>query len=381
MIQFVALIFSCLIVTTSVFAQTVPCERQQCVAVVDAGSTGSRLHIYAYDLDKTQTPIRIKEMWNKKINPGFATIEANSATIDSYLIILLADAPVKKIPIYFYATAGMRLLPQMKQKKYYDVLNTWFRNHNEWQLKDAKTITGNEEGLYDWLSVNYHLGNLNSQTKGAIGVMDMGGASVQIIFPIAQTQGINDKSQIKVNLYGQTHNLYVHSFLGLGQTEVSHQFLNSASCFTNNYPLPDGAKGQGNALSCKQQVSSLMNQVHGVNQLIQPLLAANPVDSWYTIGGISNLADSAFFNFKQNQLTSQDLLLQADSQICQQQWDDINNQYPDDDYVYKYCLSSAYYYALMVDGYGIYPEQTVNYLPPQQNIDWTTGVVLYQKIV
>lgn len=379
MIQFVALVFSCLLVKSTVFAQTAPCERQQCIAVVDAGSTGSRLHIYAYDLDNSQTPIRIKEMWNKKISPGFATIDANSTTIDSYLSILLADSPVKKIPLYFYATAGMRLLPQMKQNKYYDELNTWFRNHQEWQLKDAKTITGNEEGLYDWLSVNYHLGNLNSLTKGTIGVMDMGGASVQIIFPITKTQGMDDKSQIKVTLYGQSYNLYVHSFLGLGQTEVSHQFLNSASCFTNNYPLPDGAKGQGNVLSCEQQVSSLMNQVHGVNHLIQPLLAANPVDSWYTIGGIANLADSAFFNFKQNQLTSQDLLLQADSQICQQQWEDIDNQYPNDDYVYKYCLSSAYYYALMVDGYGIYPKQTVNYLPPQQNIDWTTGVVLYQK--
>ena len=120
-----------------------------------------------------------------------------------------------------------------------------------------------------------------------------------------------------------------------------------------------------------------MNQVHGVSKLIQPLLASNPVDSWYSIGGISNLADSSFFHFEHSQLTNQSLIQQADSQICSQPWDDINQQYPDDDYVYQYCLFSAYYYALMVDGYGIYPEQIVNYLPPQQNIDWTTGVVLY----
>ncbi|RUR08499.1 multidrug DMT transporter permease [Legionella sp. km772] len=379
MIRFFAVIFTGLVFTTTVFAQSSPCEKQQCIAIVDAGSTGSRLHIYAYDLDVTKTPIHIKELWNKKITPGFARIEANTNTIDSYLTILLADSPIKKIPIYFYATAGMRLLPQMKQKKYYDELSSWFKKHSEWQLVEAKTITGNEEGLYDWLSVNYHLGNFESPTNKSIGVMDMGGASVQIVFPIAETPTINDKSQIQVNLYGRHYNLYVHSFLGLGQTEMSHQFLNSASCFVNNYPLPDGAEGQGNALSCEQEVSSLMNQVHGVNQLIQPLLAANPVDSWYSIGGISNLADSQFFNFQHSQLTNQDLLEQADSQICHQQWEDINNQYPDDDYVYQYCLFSAYYYALMVDGYGLYPEQTINYLPPQQNIDWTTGVVLHQQ--
>ncbi len=377
MIRFWSVVFGFLIITSNVFAQDNLCEQQDCIAVVDAGSTGSRLHVYTYEMDESNSPIHIKELWNKKIKPGFASIEANSNTIDSYLTILLADAPTKKIPIYFYATAGMRLLPQSKQKKYYDELKNWFIQHPEWQLKEAKTITGNEEGLYDWLSVNYHLGTFNAPNNQSIGVMDMGGASVQIVFPIAETPGINDKSQIKIELYGQQYNLYVHSFLGLGQTEMSHQFLNSASCFANNYPLPDGAEGLGNALSCEQEVSVLMNQVHGVNQLIQPLLAANPVDSWYSIGGIANLADSQLFHFEHAQLTNQDLIQQADSQICHQQWDDLNNQFPNDDYLYQYCLFSAYYYALMVDGYGLYPEQSVNYLPPQQNIDWTTGVVLY----
>lgn len=373
MVRFLALTLSFLVATTNAFAQDNSCQEHQCIAVVDAGSTGSRLHIYSYDTDETNTPIHIKELWNKKTKPGFATIEANA--IDAYLTVLMSDAPIKQVPVYFYATAGMRLLPQAKQKNYYDALNKWFAQHTEWQLKDAKTITGNEEGLYDWLSVNYHLGTLAFANK-SIGVMDMGGASVQIVFPIAETPTIDNKSQIKVDVYGQHYNLYVHSFLGLGQTEMSHQFLNSASCFANNYPLPDGDEGQGNALSCEQEVSSLMNNVHGVKQLIQPLLATNPVEAWYSIGGIANLADSTLFDFN-GQLTNQDLIQQADTQICHQQWDILANQFPNDDYVYEYCLFSAYYYALMVDGYGLYPEQTVHYMPPEKNIDWTTGVVLH----
>jgi hypothetical protein len=157
---------------------------------------------------------------------------------------------------------------------------------------------------------------------------------------------------------------------------MSHQFLNSASCFSNNYPLPDGDEGLGNALSCEQEVAGLLNKVHGVRQLIQPLLSSNSVDTWYSMGGIANLADSSFFHFKNAQFTNKTLIEQADSEICHQPWDLVNNQYPNDDYVYKYCLISAYYYALMVEGYGLLPEQTVNYLPPQENIDWTTGVVL-----
>jgi hypothetical protein len=371
----------CFIATAfPVYAESTQCQDQQCIAVIDAGSTGSRVHIYAYDLDETKSPIHIHELWNKKIKPGFATIEPNADTIDAYLTTLLASAPEQHIPVYFYATAGMRLLSTSKQKKYYTELQNWFSKQDRWELKDAKTITGNEEALFDWLSVNYHLGNFESVQNQSVGVMDMGGASVQIVFPLKDNTTTNDKSHIQIDLYGQHFTLFVHSFLGLGQTEMSHQFLNSASCFPNNYPLPDGELGQGNALACEQEVSSLMNNVHNINHLIHPLLTTNPVDAWYTLGGISNLADDSLFHFTNAQLTNQSLLQQGDSQVCKQQWDNLNDQFPNDDYVYQYCLFSAYYYALMVDGYGLYPEQIINYIPPEQNMDWTTGVVLHHSI-
>ncbi|MCA0403440.1 MAG: hypothetical protein LCH30_06515 [Proteobacteria bacterium] len=51
-------------------------------------------------------------------------------------------------------------------------------------------------------------------------------------------------------------------------------------------------------------------------------------------------------------------------------------QYPTDDYLYGYCLFSAYYYALMVDGYGIEPQKAISYMQPTQSSDWTIGVVL-----
>lgn len=376
MYRFLVLI-ACFIIVTTVHAEIIPCKEHQCIAIVDAGSTGSRIHIYSYETDNTHSPINISEVWSKKIKPGFANIEPNQNTIDAYLTTLLAGAPTQNIPLYFYATAGMRLLPPTKQKMYYQELQHWFTQQDQWQLVDSKTITGNEEALFGWLAVNYHLGTLRSVQKQSIGVMDMGGASVQIVFPVQKNQGRNSKSQVEIDLYGQHINLSVHSFLGLGQTEMSHQFLNSEPCFANEFPLPDGEMGQGNAQSCEQEVSSLMNSVHGVNTAIQPLLASNPVDIWYSMGGISDMADSKVFQFENNQLTNQQLLEQADNNVCHQQWDNLNAQYPNDDYIYKYCLFSAYYYALMVDGYGFYPEQTIHYLPPKQDIDWTMGVVLH----
>jgi hypothetical protein len=377
MYRFLIVLCSFLICTSNLYAETPSCADHQCIIVIDAGSTGSRAHLYAYDLDETQTPININEVWNKKIKPGFATLEPNYTTIEAYLSTLLSGAPTQNLPVYFYATAGMRLLPAVKQKMYYNQLQQWFSQQSQWKLIESKTITGNEEALFDWLSVNYHLGTLNSDQKESIGVMDMGGASVQVVFPIKNNEKLNKSSQVELDLYGKHINLYVHSFLGLGQTEMSHQFLNSAPCFSNNFPLPDGDSGQGNASTCEQEVSSLMNGVHGVNKTIQPVLSQNPVDSWYAIGGISNLADNKLFHFDHSKLTNESLLQQGDSQVCHQQWDDLNAQFPNDDYVYQYCLFPAYYYALMVDGYGLNPDQTVNYMAPNLNLDWTKGVVLH----
>lgn len=357
-------------------ANTSPCSEHQCIAVIDAGSTGSRLHLFSYDTDGTGSPVDIKDIWSKKIKPGFATIEPDSKTVDTYLTTLFSGFPAQNIPVYFYATAGMRLIPSSKQKNYYHQVRQWFAQHTQWHLIEARTITGNEEASYDWLSVNYHLGTLQSSDKSLVGVMDMGGASVQIVFPIQSQDQSNPRSPMELDLYGRHIQLFTHSFLGLGQNEMSHQFLNSAACFSKNYPLPDGETGDGNAVACEQEVSSLLNKVHGVNQVVQPGLTANPVETWYVIGALSNLAENHILHFNNHQLTSASLLEQADTELCHQLWDTLYAQFPNDEYLFQYCLSSAYFYALMVEGYGLHPDQMINYIDPAISLDWTLGVVL-----
>jgi hypothetical protein len=360
------------------YAAPSPCTKHRCIAVVDAGSTASRVHIFTYDVDKTNTAINITELWLKKLKPAFAAIETNQSAVDNYLTSLFSGAPIQeRIPVYFYATAGMRLVPQVKQKAYYEQLRNWFNKQVSWQLISAKTIPGNEEALYDWLSVNYHLGTLNSNSP--IGVLDIGGASTQIAFPLKKnsSQPMDQNSEINLSLYGQSIRLFVHSFLGLGQNEMQHQLLDSASCFTNNYPLPNGKTGTGNAPECSEEISSLINEVHKVNQVIQPLISENSIPSWYALGGIANLAESKPFQFPNNQLTTQDFLQQANNLACQQHWEELTRQFPNNEYLDAYCLLPSFYYALMVQGYGFSPNQTVNFLPSERNLDWTTGVVLH----
>ncbi|VEH35113.1 ectonucleoside triphosphate diphosphohydrolase [Legionella sainthelensi] len=57
---------SFLFAVIDVYAEPASCTEHQCIAVVDAGSTGSRAHIFAYNLDETNTPSQIHEIWSKK---------------------------------------------------------------------------------------------------------------------------------------------------------------------------------------------------------------------------------------------------------------------------------------------------------------------------
>lgn len=369
-------LFSVITVHAGNVSQT--CQERHCVAIVDAGSTGSRLHIYAYDLDEKKAPIQIEQLWSKKIKPGLATIEPKQENIEAYVDELFAQAPEQNLPVYFYATGGMRLVSKPKQALYYQLIQQWFTMHPQWTLIDAKTITGQFEGALGWLAVNYNLGSLQDTDKPLVSVMDMGGASVQIALPVLHSNEISERDLMQMNIYGRHIELFVHSFLGLGQTEVSHQYFNSAPCFSNDYPLPNETRGQGDAITCQRDISYLINQVHQVNSLIAPVIAANPVSSWYAMSGLSTLVKNKLFNFSDNQFTNQALLQQADSELCQPSWNTLSNLYPDNDYTYINCLTSSYYYGLMVNGYGISPEQDIHYLPGDDEPDWTVGAVLYQ---
>lgn len=358
-------------ISFSSYAQNLDCQTRHCVAVVDAGSTGSRLHVYDYDLSATNTPININERWVKKLTPGFATLDTNPSVINKYLDSLFTDFPDRSMPVYFYATGGMRMIAPSRQKVLYTYLQDWF-TQAQLHLAKAKTITGDEEGLYDWLSVNYQTGALQDSNKPTAGVMDIGGASVQIAFATQQVSALDNQA---VDLYGHHWLVYTHSFLGLGQTEMSHQFLDNPACFPVGYPMPDGGLGTGDGAHCEEQVANFINQVHDVNTTVKPILMSNLEDNWYILGGASDVAKSKPFNAS-GQFDSATLFDQAQQSICSQSWVSLTTQYPGNDYLYGYCLFPAYYYALLVDGYGINNKMAIHLMDSKQTADWTLGVVL-----
>lgn len=358
------------------YAATPNCQTHQCIAVVDAGSTGSRLHVFSFDYDDTKTPINIEDFSLNKTSPGFATLDANQETVNQYLKKLFSTSEVNNIPVYFYATAGMRLLAPAKQKQLYSLLTNWFNNQSTWQLTSAKTITGKDEAIYDWFAVNYLSGRLNDIEKLHLaGVIDVGGASTQITFPITNSMNASPADLEEIDFRGHHIQLFAHSFLGLGTTELINQLLDESSCFTNGYPLPS-AVGQTNAAACNLVLVNLVNKVHHVSLTVRSTLKSNLVTDWYSLGAAGYLPQTKPLEFANNEFTLGDLKEQGQSRICSENWDDLSKQYSEP-YLYQACLTSMYYPVLFSQGYGIDLNQTFHFFPEKQMPDWTLGVVLH----
>ncbi len=371
-------LFAILIVLSSSFtahsASQTDCTKHHCIAVVNAGSTGSRVYIYSYDLDSTHTPINITEVWNNSIKPGLANMMHEPSTVPSYLNKLFEQAPTYKLRVYFYATAGMRLVSKTDSNSVYNLIKKWFTQKKNLNLVDIRTISGEEEGFFDWLSVNYQLKRLNQDNQPLVAVIDIGGASTQIALPIHG----NKKSIKKLphlysfSLYGKTLKIVSYSFLGLGENELLDGFKSYFPCYTQGYPLSAESKGTGNMLQCVQSISKKMNAQFSLNQ-IKTIVSHYPPKEWYLIGGITDMLKENNLSIN-DKFTNHEMASLSGKNLCQNNWSQLQKQYSGKE-LFKACAASSYLYSLLVNGYGLPIKQSIHLMPSNTNSDWALGVV------
>ena len=341
------------------------------IVIVDVGSTGSRLHIYQYQKAINQAK-DFKLIATNSISPGLSSIsEGNIAPyladlFSKKIIATLSQAEQKLTPVYFYATAGMRLLSAPEQKYYYKAVRAWLLKNTAFKIIDARTITGQEEGVYGWIALNFLRGFAHCQKMG---LLDMGGASTQIAF-------LNKKySNIKVELNHHIYPIFSVSFLGLGQNMAITQFSNMRACFNKGYPLPNGALGTGDYNQCSEQISNLL-RVHHL-PFNTGVLKSIRATRFNAISGFSHVARRfdlpSKFTIKQ--------FVSAGKKWCHRNWSSLT-QAVGDQYLFRSCFSGAYQARLLTEGYGfkINSDLATNREIQGQRITWTLGVLLCHGI-
>lgn len=204
------------------------CNKVDYVVMVDAGSTGSRVHVYLFDTC-VSPPALLKEEF-KMLKPGLSSFDTDTkgaaASLDPLLDFALQFVPKEKqacTPVAVKATAGLRLLGTEKSQ----AILKEVRNHLESDYPFAvvagdgvSIMEGKDEGVYAWITANYLLGNIGSKEKTpTAAVFDLGGGSTQIVFePEIANSGkmIEGDHKYEFSFGDRDFVLYQYSHLGYG---------------------------------------------------------------------------------------------------------------------------------------------------------------------
>ncbi|KAJ2086188.1 Golgi apyrase [Coemansia sp. RSA 986] len=281
--------------------------------VIDAGSSGSRVMVYAWDdptgpnnNNGTLLPAverAAEEHWAFKTFPGISSFSDRPRKVGPEHIKPLLDFALKTVPerqvphtpVYLLATAGMRLLPRSHQSLILDTACSFARANYDFLVPDCQesfqVVSGELEGLYGWVAVNYLMDGFSSNYhKQSHGFLDMGGASAQIAFEPAKVAAqLHDHDLAQVTLRtldgnDKAYRVFVATFLGHGTNEARRRYVeqmqqgaahpaNGADMATVDDPcLPTGLtlptvhgrpvvmRGTGSFADCLKATEPLLNK-------------------------------------------------------------------------------------------------------------------------
>ena len=369
-------LFILLIGASSIDASVNP----QYYAVIDAGSTGSRMHLYKYQSNNNKIKIEELKLKKNKIKPGISNIAGAPDKVGKYIQPLidsinsfLSSQGIKEKDIRFYllATAGMRIESPVLQEKVYTQLEEYIKKNTKFTVGEIATIPGKDEGAFDWIAYNYLAGKLF--TDQTMGVLDMGGASVEIAFSTDKPI-FNPQDKVTFKIGSKKFTVYSHSYLGLGQELAISQYTNEPSCFPKGYPLPDEDIGSGEFNTSLLKIEKLVNVVHNVNK---PSTKIPDADKFVGISGFYYTPNSKPFSLGQS--ISVKTLKDKGLKFGQQSWTGSVEKYGNDPYLYMYCFSSAFMSVLLEKGFGFNENTKFNVINKVKGTDvsWTLGAAIY----
>ncbi len=365
-----------LIASSLVVFSSVVFAGSQFKVIIDAGSSGSRIHVFQQVGDKDGIPV-IKELGNQKIKPGLSSYANDPQDAGKPLQPLLtfaentitnAKGQIGDTTLSLMATAGMRELPQDEQQKIYDNVKTILEKSG-FQIKYVGTITGQMEGVYGFVTVNDLSGDM--QNKTLIGAMDMGGASTEMTFP-AETAP-SSKDIYFLNIGSHQYELFSHSFLGLGQ-DVARGTVDVPACFPKGYPMASGQTGAFDAKTCKTDIDNLL-QSDNVSSIVPKPNSTMP---FVAMSGYYYIAQ--FVGLDKAHLVPATLENDIDSICSQHDWVWFEKTYPKDDYKWQYCFNGEFI-AELLDTYQFNPStQQIDAKSSiaQTDLDWTYGAAIIQ---
>ncbi|XP_020229556.1 nucleoside-triphosphatase [Cajanus cajan] len=369
--------------------------------IFDGGSTGTRVHVFHFDQNLDLLPVNDSFEFYDKITPGLSSYEDDPEEAAETLIPLLEEAESlvpedlrSSTPVRLGATAGLRLLEGNASELILEAVRDMLTNRSSLSLEsDAVAILdGTAEGSYMWVAMNYLLGNLGKSFSQTVGVVDLGGGSVQMAYAVSSNTAANapeapdgeDAYIQTLVVNGTTYNLYVHSYLYYGK-EASRAVIMNVTGDSSNPCILAGYNGTYtySGVEYTALASTSGSDYDECREIVLEALKVNETCSYKncTFGGIWNggggsgqstlyittsfyylVIDSGIVDSNKTSATIYPAEYKiAAEKACQVKLEDAQSTYPllDEDVLPYICLDLTYQYTLLVDGFGLDPYQEV----------------------
>lgn len=344
------------------------------VAVIDAGSSGSRLHLYRWGSGGEGAP-RVEPLrdeagapWGAEVRPGLHAFAAEPelaaarlrSLVDRAVNALGGPGQAAATPLWVLATEGVRGLSEADRRRLLDAVGRALAD-GPLDFRAARTLSGEEEAADGWIAVNLAAGTLSVPRPGeppapTLGALDLGGASTQVTFERAGPRGAETGrplSGLSVIGLGRPHGLFTRSFAGLGQ-DRARETIGSADCFAPGYPLSAERVGRGDWQACRQAIREHLASVLPSDPEDPDLLPGVPPLEGELVGLSVYRYTAAFFGLGPRLVPAQ--LEARGREHCATPWLELQAVRGDDPYLDTRCFAAAYVVTLLTDGYGLAPD-------------------------
>lgn len=163
--------------------------KEEYVVVVDAGSSGTRTHVYRIDAAGGL----IDHVDVERVQPGLATFalvpQSGASHVAQSVDRVLTRNTLgisNRVAFYLFGTAGMRALEPYDADQLLAAVVKRLRldSRVSIQANHVQVISGEMEGVYGWLALNAHLGRTGLsciEENQRYNLIEMGGASMQLV--------------------------------------------------------------------------------------------------------------------------------------------------------------------------------------------------------
>ncbi|OHS92946.1 hypothetical protein TRFO_12123 [Tritrichomonas foetus] len=372
--------------------------------IIDAGSTATRIASYYWDETIESSEVKVFENPNNS-KPKSINIPLSNAIHDVNAIPRIFSAMLdwakaqippdayKDTTIDVYGTSSMRQLTASEQRTIMKSVRAYLQDDGTFSMDDfaCRVLSTTEESSFLWVALNTLLGTIDTQPR-KIASLEI--ASQNAAFGVNIDSTKNIKQWVSSIIFPtESFEIFVPVYEGLGVDEI---ILNhtvslasaagksqiSSPCFLKGYTgniLHFTVTGEGNYEKCYEDLSE--------NPLIKSKCPATdcmfngvprvPYDILY---GLSTLYYTrTFFGLDERAKVSE--YVAKGKEYCSKDFSTVQSQYPDNEYISRYCIYVAFMTNFLQRGLGVTDATDLRVTDSinGQPISYTLGIVLAQQ--